>query len=793
MKSLAAIVPVIAYAVMAIGVRARLGDWRTALLVAAVLWGLAVVGITEMLSPWRLLHRPGLLTAWLVLGVAVAVAALRPRLRAHAWPRRRLDLGSWTLVAGAGALALAVGVTALVAPPNTFDAMTYHMPRVAHWTQNASVAPYPTGTARELYQSPGAEFVILHFQVLAGDDRLANLPQWIAMIGSALAASLIARYLGGGAAVQAFAAVIVATLPMGLLQASGTKNDYVVAFWLMTMLALALAPRRGLTAGWPWSMAVIGGAFGLAVLTKPTAYLFGVPFLGLAVARWWQAWGLRRAGVSIAVIGLVAGAVNAGHYARNTAVYGSPFGPPADHGYAYGAETLAPASIASTLVRNIALHVATPSEHLNVYLQRALERGHRVLGLDLDDPRVTWRGEHFIVHRWLPDEDRAGNPLHLLLIAAAVVVAAVQARRRPILLAYAGALVVGWVLFSAVLKWQPWHSRLQLAFFAMGAPLAAVAVGERPRLRAGLGVLLVIAALPAVLWNTSRPLVGADSVLRRDRLDLYFRGDRQAMTTYLSAAQAFQRLDCDLLGIDTQAGEVLEYPFWLLTEDVRHGRTRIEHVGGAQLPTPSGPRFAPCAIVAWNHPIENYAYEGRLYPRVWASPMMTIYAACGPPPLATCPGPPAWPLLTRLTRIADDGRRLDAGRQPIVRIESDADAIRVGQQLSLRVDVRLPEGSPPLSLYAGALLPDGAQAVVIAPGPPPQPVAISQLAGLRPAKTPLVAGSREQIVLYAGRIPAWFPTGEYQIFAALAPSDLKGSPDPEDFVAADVRRLYFLR
>ena len=36
MKSLAAIVPVIAYAVMAISIRPRLGDWRTALLVAAV-------------------------------------------------------------------------------------------------------------------------------------------------------------------------------------------------------------------------------------------------------------------------------------------------------------------------------------------------------------------------------------------------------------------------------------------------------------------------------------------------------------------------------------------------------------------------------------------------------------------------------------------------------------------------------------------------------------------------------------------------------------------------------------
>jgi hypothetical protein len=41
--------------------------------------------------------------------------------------------------------------------------------------------------------------------------------------------------MGAGYHGQVLAAVICATIPQGLLQASGAKNDYVLAFWLLTL------------------------------------------------------------------------------------------------------------------------------------------------------------------------------------------------------------------------------------------------------------------------------------------------------------------------------------------------------------------------------------------------------------------------------------------------------------------------------------------------------------------------------------------------------------------------------
>ena len=68
--------------------------------------------------------------------------------------------------------------TALVASPNNWDSMTYHLSRVMHWIQNENVNFYPTQIDRQLTQPPFAEYFILHLQLLNGSDRFANIVQW---------------------------------------------------------------------------------------------------------------------------------------------------------------------------------------------------------------------------------------------------------------------------------------------------------------------------------------------------------------------------------------------------------------------------------------------------------------------------------------------------------------------------------------------------------------------------------------------------------------------------------------
>src|SRR5205823_14963337 len=69
------------------------------------------------------------------------------------------------------AVALLTGLTALAAWPNEWDSMAYHLGRVLHWTQNQSVAHYPTNIGRQLLNPPWSGFAILQLTLLGGEER----------------------------------------------------------------------------------------------------------------------------------------------------------------------------------------------------------------------------------------------------------------------------------------------------------------------------------------------------------------------------------------------------------------------------------------------------------------------------------------------------------------------------------------------------------------------------------------------------------------------------------------------
>jgi 4-amino-4-deoxy-L-arabinose transferase-like glycosyltransferase len=99
---------------------------------------------------------------------------------------------------------------------------------------------------------PMAEYGMLAGYLLAGGDWFVNFGQWFAALGSMIGASAVAGLLGARPRGQAIAAIFSATLPAGILAASGAKNDYVMALWAIAAVCFALRLRRriaGLTGG----------------------------------------------------------------------------------------------------------------------------------------------------------------------------------------------------------------------------------------------------------------------------------------------------------------------------------------------------------------------------------------------------------------------------------------------------------------------------------------------------------------------------------------------------------------
>jgi len=547
-------------------------DWRRSFLLACVLWGVSVTVSTEALSAFHFFERLPVAFLWTAAAALAAWLWLsrrgRPRGAEHS-PQGEFPLDRLPLAGGMALLVLLVGATAWLAAPNSWDSMTYHLPRVSHWIQNKSVAHYPTHIPRQLFMTPWSEFALAQLEILSGSDRFANLVQWFAMIGSAIGVSLIARDLAGGATAQIAAAAIALSLPMGVLQGSSSQNDYVAGFWLICFVSslTALARQKG-----RWrigSLLAAAASLGLACLTKGTAYIYALPYVllfGVLLAARWRG-GFWRPALLVAAVVLV---LNSGHFARNLRLFGSPIGPPAG----LLNEGLSLSSVISNVSRNAALQLALPSDAWNGLLENGVVRLHAALGADPNDPRTTWRGSEFHVPAVSPGGTRpdseetlyllfhegfAANPLHFLLILAALGgIAAGSGREQKDVLLYALLATAAFLLFCAALKWQPWHSRLHLPLLLLWSPAIALALCARPRAGGWISTLLVIAAVPWALANATRPLLGASNVVRASRLEQYFQNRPELLPLLLTAARAIPRAPCPVgLELGPDDGEYL--------------------------------------------------------------------------------------------------------------------------------------------------------------------------------------------------------------------------------------------
>ena len=371
LKSLA-LMPFVAYAGLFRIFRLRGEGWRSAALGAATCWGVFVALSTELLSVPRLITRPALVLAWLLLTLgsfayAATIQAGRPAkvVDGSAPDATRLDKLDWFLLSITGLLVALVGLTAIVSAPNTWDAMAYHMSRIVQWMTNRDVGLYPAFYSVQLFLSPWAEYAMMHLDVLYGGDRLVNLIEWFSMIGSIIGVSLIAQRLGAGIRGQILAAIACATIPAGLLEASGAMNTYVAAFWIVVAVYYFLRWNEDHT--WPLTFGM-GSALGLAIMTKGTAYVF-LPCVLLAC--WWigSAASRKLLLLRVPVLVLAILVLNGPLFVRNYRLSGSPLGfaaPLGDDTLRQYSNSRYSASITfANVVKNLSLHVVTPIGAVN--------------------------------------------------------------------------------------------------------------------------------------------------------------------------------------------------------------------------------------------------------------------------------------------------------------------------------------------------------------------------------------------------------------------------------------------
>ena len=582
--------------------------WRSAILSAAVVWGVIVVLSTEIFSLLRLLTFEWVFGLWLVADILGLIVYLKFRSIKPIFEKNQDEKLPSVLIGLLGGVLFifaAVGLIAVVSPPNNWDSMTYHMSRVVHWIQNRSVEHYPTSYVPQLYHPPGAEFAIMHFQIITGGDRFANLIQWLSMLGSAIAVSLIAQQLGANQRGQVFAAVFAATLPMGILQASSTQNDYAVCFWIVCFVSCGLA---GMSAGITLSNTLrIGASLGLALLTKTTAYIFALPFI-----IWFIIVGIKRYHQKmlppILMIATVTLILNVGHFWRNYDLFGYAIGAPQSFTKEYKIEIFTLPTFLSNIIRNLAMHTGTSISKINGLIVAVIKLLHKILGVLPNDPRTTWPpGQVYALTTPSFNENNATNPIHFGLIFATLILILNQPKlsKIKIVAVYLTATISTFLLLCLLLKLQPWHSRHHMTTFILFAPLFGLTFSQLSNYKIANYIvgILIFMSLPWISHNKFRPLIGEANIFNSSRNELYFTSRPKIEFAYNQAVDFVKSQNCTNIGLSFWTKNAWEYPLWVLFQEPGKSAPRIEHISTIdpvveqKLNSEPYKSFIPCAII----------------------------------------------------------------------------------------------------------------------------------------------------------------------------------------------------
>jgi hypothetical protein len=588
-----AILPLLSFCLLIAGFR-RLGfGWRKSFLFASIPWSLFLVYSTEFLSAFHALSRFGVADFWLFCaGLTTGWLLWKTKARTSVALgantlgdlAREGELDGWDRAAlyFSAALIAIVALTALVSAPNTWDAMAYHLPRVVQWIGNKGVQSYPTIDRQQLTMPPMGEYVMLHLDLLYGADRLVNLVQWFAWVGSIVGVSLATAELGGNRRAQAFAAVLATTIPTAMLAASGAKNDNVVTYWIVLTVYLLMVWRRDQS--W-WMVIAIGASGSLAAFSKGTAYAF-LP--GLIVACWmmWNNATRRRFLMCLPIFVLVLFSICGPLWVRNYKMTGSVMGLPYFDGAGdvegrkFANSNMSPAHAVAGLIRNVSNNVSVPSDRVNAVSTRVFSRLIRAVGVDPNDYGQLYRNQNgvarpFKVDWFYRDEIMSGNQWNfaLFLVGCVLYIANYRGLNKDLAWLALG-LIGSFTMYSALLRWGPWNGKYQVPVFALTVVFVAVVL-TRLWSRAAIRVVMfgvLVLSVPLATMNDMRPWISthnsADTLLKMPRDKTYFLdAHRRFAESFIAAANSPAVKRCRSVGLDATLLH-FEYPMMaLINED----------------------------------------------------------------------------------------------------------------------------------------------------------------------------------------------------------------------------------
>jgi len=239
--------------------------------------------------------------------------------------------------------------------PHEWDSMTYHLARVGYYLEHGNLRYYDATFWAQVVH-PQNSAILLSFVMVMSDlnENLTQIVQYLAYGVCVVAVYGIGRQIGNSRIEALFSAVVFGLLIEGILQATTTQNDMVIAATIGIATYHLLAARQ---VRWQVHLALAGVAIAFALGVKSAVL---VAFPSLALLAFYSAFkgqiisfGTRRiailGGTTVLAALLVTLPVG---YLENLRVFGNPLGPPTVR-TAVSFEGMSPPAIIQEGTRNL--------------------------------------------------------------------------------------------------------------------------------------------------------------------------------------------------------------------------------------------------------------------------------------------------------------------------------------------------------------------------------------------------------------------------------------------------------
>jgi len=395
-------------------------------------------------------------------------------------------------------LGLLITLQALYSPPTTTDALNYHLVRVYFWLQNGSSFQNQKITTHDYMPKFGNILQLWAFAI--GGDWLAWLPQFLSWIGLGILSYLLFGlvYKSKDMEYKKRVVYIITSMPMLVLQASSTQIDLISTFYfLLSMYFLITYLKKSHLKLLLYAVT----AFCFALLTKPTVIFASAILLVIVVPK------IKGIPLTHKLLSLIFFIVFSASWIIDIFYnygYLAITQPQGNENLSYITGKLTIGSTIVAVLKNMLLQLPIPL--FDIKLHDLLSKLAQIVNAPLNDITQNFNATQFSVRKYIyPQEDVASNPIQLLLIFWGTCAVKIQKFNSSTPVRIFWGAIIGFILFSTVLRWQPWHSRLHIPFI-IAALLAVFALTKIKHIKQ-ISYLSLLVGYAMVLLNTSKPYI----------------------------------------------------------------------------------------------------------------------------------------------------------------------------------------------------------------------------------------------------------------------------------------------